>query len=218
MPTMNESTLASSSRSGAAAIGNRLAQSWSRWRSAVAASDDWSLWQQACNGHGPSAVAVVRRLTPQAHGLAMQLLRRTEDAQDVVQESFLRLWNSRASDTAGAQLATFFNTIVINRCKTHLVRRRELSTEQDVLTDLADAQQQTAHDSDGLSAAWSPAQLHAAMGALPARQRMALAMWAYADAEINEIARALDLEVNATHQLLFRAKANLRTGLKGAKP
>ena len=215
---MTDSTLATASRSGVVQLGSKLAQSWSRWRSGVAATDDWALWQEACGGHAPSAVAVVRRLTPQAHGLAMQLLRRTEDAQDVVQESFLRLWNSRASDTAGAQLTTFFNTIVINRCKSHLVRRRELNTEQDALTDLADAEQQAAHEIDDSSTAWSPAQLQAAMGALPARQRMALAMWAYADAEVSEIARALDLEVNAAHQLLFRAKANLRTSLKGVTP
>nr|WP_315488581.1 sigma-70 family RNA polymerase sigma factor [uncultured Rhodoferax sp.] len=216
---MNETTLATATRSGAARIGNKLSQSWSRWRNAFVPSDDWALWEQACNGHGPSAVAVVRRLTPQAHGLAMQLLRRTEDAQDVVQESFLRLWNSRASDTAGARLSTFFNTIVINRCRSHLVRRQEWSSENDTLTGLADAHQQATEE--GHSAqheAWSPAQVQAAMATLPTRQRMALAMWAYGDAEVREIARALDVEVNAAHQLLFRAKASLRTVLKGTTP
>ena len=215
---MSESTVTTATRSGAARIGSKLAQSWGRWRNAIAPNDDWALWEQACNGHGPSAVAVVRRLTPQAHGLAMQLLRRTEDAQDVVQESFLRLWNSRASDTAGARLSTFFNTIVINRCKSHLVRRQEWSTDSDTLTDLADAQQRAADVGHAAHETWSPAQVQAAMGALPARQRMALAMWAYGDAEVSEIARALDVEVNAAHQLLFRAKASLRTVLKGTTP
>lgn len=215
---MSESTVTTATRSGAARIGSKLAQSWSRWRNAIAPNDDWALWEQACNGHGPSAVAVVRRLTPQAHGLAMQLLRRTEDAQDVVQESFLRLWNSRASDTAGARLSTFFNTIVINRCKSHLVRRQEWSTDSDTLTDLADAQQRAAEAGHATHETWSPAQIQAAIGTLPARQRMALAMWAYGDAEVSEIARALDVEVNAAHQLLFRAKASLRTVLKGTTP
>jgi RNA polymerase sigma-70 factor (ECF subfamily) len=215
---MNETTLATAAGSTATRVANRLVQTWSRWRNALAHNDDWALWEQACNGHGPSAVAVVRRLTPQAHGLAMQLLRRNEDAQDVVQESFLRLWNSRASDTAGARLSTFFNTIVINRCKSHLVRRQEWSTENDTLTDLADAHQRAAEASHAVHETWSPAQVQAAMATLPARQRMALAMWAYGDAEVSEIARALDVEVNAAHQLLFRAKASLRTVLKGTTP
>jgi RNA polymerase sigma-70 factor (ECF subfamily) len=215
---MSESTVTTATRSGASRIGSKLAQSWSSWRNAVTPNDDWALWEQACNGHGPSAVAVVRHLTPQAHGLAMQLLRRTEDAQDVVQESFLRLWNSRASDTAGARLSTFFNTIVINRCKSHLVRRQEWSTENDTLTDLADAHQRAAEVGHAAHETWSAAQVQAAMATLPARQRMALAMWAYGDAEASEIARALDVEVNAAHQLLFRAKASLRTVLKGTNP
>jgi RNA polymerase sigma-70 factor (ECF subfamily) len=215
MPPVNESTLAAPTRGGLLHIGSKIAQSWNRWRGAASSGDDWTMWQQACNGHSPSAVAVVRSLTPQAHGLAMQLLRRNEDAQDVVQESFLRLWNSRASETTGAKLSTFFNTIVINRCKTHLTRRRELSTEHDTLMELAEAQQAMASAGDVESEAWSPAQLQLAMGRLPARQRMALAMWAYADAEVSDIARTLDLEVNAAHQLLYRAKANLRTVLKG---
>jgi RNA polymerase sigma-70 factor (ECF subfamily) len=177
---------------------------------------DWILWRRACQGHKPSATALVHSLTPQAHGLAMQLLRKTEDAQDVVQESFLRLWSSQPTDGVGAKLSTFFNTIVINRCKSHLIRIRELSTGNDTLIDLADSQQQMAHPIED-DMAFSAAQLQLALGTLPARQRMALAMWAYADAQANDIAQALDIDVNAVHQLLFRAKASLRTALQGAR-
>jgi RNA polymerase sigma-70 factor (ECF subfamily) len=45
---------------------------------------------------------------------------------------------------------------------------------------------------------------------LNARQRAALALWAYHDAGIPEIAKAIGLDVNAAHQLLHRAKINLR--------
>lgn len=177
---------------------------------------EWALWKRACAGHGPSAVAIVRRLTPQAHGLAMQLLRNTEDAQDVVQESFLRLWNCHPSDALGAQLATFFNTIVINRCKTHLTRKRELTTGHETLIVLADAHQQALGIGPQEGPHFTASQLQQAMAQLPARQRMALAMWAYTDAEVADIARALDIESNAAHQLLFRAKNTLRTILQGA--
>ena len=81
------------------------------------AADPWALWQAARAGDQASASALVRRLTPQAYALAMQLLGRREDAEDMVQEAFLRLWRARASDAHGASLATYFNTIVINRCK-----------------------------------------------------------------------------------------------------
>lgn len=179
---------------------------------------DWALWHKACAGHAPSATELVQALAPQAHGLAMQMLRKTEDAQDVVQESFLRLWSSQPSDAMGAQLATYFHTIVLNRCRTHLTRRREFGTEDDALQQIAEDQQRddASHDTELPRA--SAAQLQRAMASLRPRQRMALGMWAYADADVADIARALEIEVNAAHQLLHRAKLALRAALSGVSP
>lgn len=181
-------------------------------------NDPWALWQAACAGDQASATALVQRLTPQAYALAMQMLGRREDAEDAVQEAFLRLWRARPSDTRGATLATYFNTIVINRCKSALTRRHELSTDPEQLLELADAGQSTeAAGADGLALLDSAA-LAAAMARLSARQRMALAMWAYADADVPAIARALELDANAAHQLLHRAKTALRQHLKELAP
>ena len=179
-----------------------------------APADGWALWHAACVGDAASATRLVHQLTPQAHGLAMQMLARREDAEDVVQEAFLRLWGSRPSDAHGATLATFFNTIVINRCKTWLTRRHEFSADPEQLTELSDAQQQA----DQALPALDATQLQTTMARLPARQRMALAMWAYADADVAEIARSMELDRNAAHQLLYRAKAALRQQLQERTP
>lgn len=187
---------------------------------------DWALWRAAGAGDAASATRLVRQLTPQAYGLAIQLVRRREDAQDAVQDAFLRLWRSQPSDTRGARLSTYFNTIVINCCRSLLAARREQPTEHDALTDLHDAQQLRdratgggghhpagAGDGDdeaGLQAGIST-RLHRALRRLPVRQRMAIAMWAYADASVPDIARTLEIDPNAAHQLLHRAKLALRT-------
>jgi len=215
---MQEPGLTASSTVPVRQLGRWIGRTLARAGGVLPAGRDWELWHRACGGDAPSATELVRRLTPQAHALALQLLRKTEDAQDVVQEAFLRLWGCRPSDARGAQLATFFNTIVINRCKTLLGRRRELSTDHEALTGLADARQLQVEAGVSQLPDISAPQLQSALGRLPARQRMALAMWAYADAEVHEIARALEIEVNAAHQLLFRAKAALRQLLQGALP
>lgn len=182
------------------------------------AADPWALWQAARAGDQASASALVRRLSPQAYALAMQLLGRREDAEDMVQEAFLRLWRARASDAHGASLATYFNTIVINRCKSWLARRRELSTDPEQLLELADAGQDAEPPGTDALPPISTAALAAAMARLSPRQRMALAMWAYANADVPAIARALELDANAAHQLLHRAKAALRQHLKEPAP
>lgn len=181
-----------------------------------AGAEDWALWQRACAGEAAAATALVQRLTPQALGLALQLLRRHEDAEDMVQESFLRLWGSRPSEAHGASLATFFNTIVINRCKSLLVKRRELSLEPETLEALSEAL--PALDQP-LHARVESELLQQALQRLPARQRMALALWAYADASVADIAQTLGLgDPNAAHQLLHRAKQSLRRQLQTPSP
>ena len=189
---------------------------------ASGAPDDWALWRAACAGDAASAASLVRALTPQAYGLALRLLGRREDAEDAVQESFLRLWRAAPQGDRGARLSTYFNTIVINRCRTALVGRRELAVEADALRDLQDARQDDTetppHPMAGLGADGPHARLHDGLLRLPPRQRMAVAMWAFADASVPEIARALELEPNAAHQLLHRAKAALRAHLEGASP
>lgn len=185
---------------------------------------DWALWRDACDGNARSAQQLVRALTPQAYGLALQLLQRTEDAEDAVQDAFLRLWRSNPSDTRGATLATYFNTIVINRCRSLWAARREDATDPDALTDMHDAQQAIGTagvdspsdadlDPDGRSVL-----LAQALARLPVRQRMAVVMWAYADADVPAIARAMAIDPNAAHQLLHRSKQALRAQLQGGSP
>lgn len=189
--------------------------------------EDWRLWHEAGTGRADSATRLVKLLTPQAYGLAIQMLGRAEDAEDAVQDAFARLWRSAPSDSHGASLATYFNTIVINRCRSLLTGRRELATEQEALTELQDASQ--AQQSGGAADSYGPAdaaldqpamaaRLATALARLPSRQRMAVVMWAYADASVGDIARTLEIDPNATHQLLHRAKLALRSHLEGAAP
>lgn len=177
-------------------------------------ASDWTLWREACAGNARSAQQLVRELTPSAHGLALQLLRRPEDAEDAVQDAFLRLWRSHPSDTHGATLSTYFNTIVINRCRSRWSARREDAIDPDALAELHDAQQVT-HPAADITATTADPGLAQALARLPVRQRMAIVMWAYADAEVSDIARSLDIDPNAAHQLLHRAKRALRAQLEG---
>ena len=182
--------------------------------------DDWRLWQLARGGHAASARQLVMQLTPQALGLARQWLGRAEDAEDAVQEAFVRLWRSAPSDTHGARLSTYFNTIVINRCRSLLVAHREQATDPDTLGELHDHWQLAQHDHGAAESATTMPHrdLARALARLPLRQRMAITMWAYADASVPEIAQALELDPNATHQLLHRARQALRLHLTNGAP
>ncbi|MGC4366115.1 RNA polymerase sigma factor [Hydrogenophaga sp. R2] len=184
-------------------------------RALAPAGDGWAEWRAATGGDPASARALVARLTPPALALARQVLGRHEDAEDVVQDSFLRLWSARPDDQQSAQIGTYFHTIVLNRCRSQLARRREWATDPDELLALQDQQPPAADSatSDPLDAARQHHQLHTALTGLPPRQRLALALWAYADADAAAIGQALGIDANAAHQLLHRAKRQLRSAL-----
>ncbi len=109
---------------------------------------------------------------------------------------------------------------MINRCRSALVARREWATDPDDLQLLHEAHVHVAGGSDTgldlrLDLRADCQALDRAMKALPMRQRMAVAMWAFADQPVAEIATWLELDANATHQLLNRARRSLRAHLEG---
>lgn len=189
-------------------------------KAADASADGWGWLKSARLGDERCAALLVRQLTPQALGMAWQLLGRLEEAEDAVQDSYVRLWKSQAQDGHGARLSTYFNTIVINQCRTRMKARHELSVDPADLTMLQDSQQtvRAAEEAFDGARSWSlgiDTPLTRGLAQLPARQRLALVMWAYADATIDDIAQALDLVPNAAHQVLYRAKRSLRERLEG---
>lgn len=184
--------------------------------------DDWTLLSLARKASGREAQhlanELVCRLRPKAYALAFRLLQNRAQAEDIVQESFFRLWKSSAVDNKDAQLSTYFQKIIINESMRVLVHRgRELTTEYESLTQIAEQQQYESQDFSAESDSWvSPSQsaaLEHAISKLSDRQRAAIVLWAYTDASIKGIAEQLMIEENAAHQLLHRAKQSLRKNL-----
>lgn len=180
--------------------------------------NDWqllSLAREASGRQGHALISLlVARLRPKAYGLALRLVRDTARAEDIVQESLLRLWKSSVVDRGQAELSTYFNQIVIHESMRVLARNKyEITLEQDALVKLADQHQINNEslqyvddhaDGSGLVA------IDAAMSKLPDRQRLALVLWAFADASVSDIASQLNIAENAAHQLLHRAKQSMK--------
>ena len=197
-------------------------------RAPVDNRDDWAAWARAVAGDAASAAALMRSLGRLGVRLAQPLLQSSAAAEDAVQEALLRLWRSPPQDRGTARLSSYFATIVLNVCRDQWAQsRRESSTDPELINAWQDGAAP-----EGVGSPWSDAapqdpgaqmdarntahQLAEAVASLPPRQRLAISLWAYADASTADIARALELDPNATHQLLHRAKQALRQRLAGA--
>ena len=165
---------------------------------------------EAARGGDPRAARqMVAALSEAAHGLAWRMLGNTADAQDVVQEGFIKLLNSRFRGES--KLATYFHTLIARLCLDRLRspgRAHEVWDEDHVTEDPSPNPEQT------LALHQSADQVQQALMHLPPRQRLALNLWAHHDASVADIAHTFDIPTNAAHQLLHRAKINLKHHLK----
>ncbi|MFT4839924.1 MAG: RNA polymerase sigma factor (sigma-70 family) [Planctomycetota bacterium] len=89
---------------------------------------------------------LVERFKIMVHGLAISMLRRTEDAEEATQDTFLKLFRARDSFDNERKLGPWLLRIAGNACRDRLRRRRvvELPTvrldgeDRDVLSELPD--------------------------------------------------------------------------------
>jgi len=162
-----------------------------------------------------------------------QLVRKREQAEDLAQEVFLRVFRARKSYQPGAKFSTWLFTIannVASNAKRSLARRREVNVSHRAQGDTpTDPLDQMALAASGqmptrqLDRAERAEMVRAAIGALNERQRMALLLSKFEEMSYAEIAQAMDLSPQAVKSLLSRARCNLREVLEpyiaeGIKP
>lgn len=158
-------------------------------------------------------------LLEQCRGRTFARLYRTmhdrQEAEDLTQEVFLRLFRARKSWEPRAKFATWLFHITQNVVRNALRARRRhrwLHVGGPIGTTDPLADQETRLDSP-----WKPLEcrelaqaVHGAVMGLGSRQRVAFEMQQYHDRSYAEIARALALTPKAAKSLLYRARLHLR--------
>lgn len=152
-----------------------------------------------------------RRHLDRAYGVAMRMTGSRADAEDVVQDVFLRLWLKPDSWRPGqAQFSTWLYRVVVNRCLD--LKRRPKGSDLDSVDEPQDPD---ANAEDSLLEAERGKALDRAVAELPERQRTAIVLTYTAGLRNAEAASAMDISVKAFEALLVRAKRELRDHLAG---
>lgn len=161
----------------------------------------------------PQAVReMIARKLPRLLSLAQRLLGRREEAQEVAQETFVRVWKQAAHWKRGhARFDTWLHRVALNLCYDRLRGRRD----EEPYDELHESVDLAPGPDEKLQAVQRSERVAAAMAALPLRQREALVLQYYQELSNAEAAALMDISIEALESLLSRARRNLRAQLMG---
>ena len=152
-------------------------------------------------------------LLDDAYTLARALLRNEHDAQDVVQEAYLRAWRHFAG-FRGSDVRPWLLAIVRNCCWTwrRSTRLTKASLEYDEEAHTESADEQSSADSAAL-AAGARDELRVALGRLPREYREVLVLRELQDLSYKEIAAVTGAPIGTVMSRLARARQRLAEAL-----
>jgi RNA polymerase sigma-70 factor (ECF subfamily) len=173
----------------------------------------------ARDGDSEAFRALVERHSRAVYRLAHRMTGSPQDAEDVVQETFLKAYKQLSRFESRANFGTWIHRIGVN-CSIDLIRSRP---HRERGHDTSDLDQLSAADSDRPGDA-SPERLMlsaevqdrvtAAMSSLSRMERAAFVLRHFEGQSIDAISRMLGLKTNATKHSVFRAVKKMRVALE----
>lgn len=184
--------------------------------------DETALIRAAQNGDDAAFEQLVRVYDQSVLRLAMNLLRSPEDAHDVYQEAFLRVFRNLHTFRFDCSFHTWLYRIVTNLCLDHMRKRKVRKEEPTVLAtadgplDRMDAVQEGRVDGDPQRHLFSGQvrkRIKEVLGELTPRERMVFELRHYQGLRLRRIGEILGTTEEAAKNCLFRATQKMRIAL-----
>lgn len=180
------------------------------------AAPDAALLVAYANGDPSAGRVLLSRLAPKLFGYATRVLGDRSEAEDVVQETMLKLWKIAPEWRQGeAQVSTWAYRVMVNLCTDRLRKRQ---TQRHVALDaVAEPEADLKSVVDQMTDAARVNALQSALDTLPERQKQAVVLRHLEGINNPEIAQIMDIGVEAVESLTARGKRALKAALAGRK-
>lgn len=185
------------------------------WAPARSQESDWVRRHRA--GDATAFDEVYRQFGRMVFGVALRLTGDAEDAADLAQEVFLRIHRHLGRFRAGSSLRTWIYRITLNRCRSHLRRRRPLllrwfgGAESEEGDDRGAVIEDPGRGPEELAAAHDAGlQIERALRLLPAVYREAVVLRDLDELSYEEIAAVLRLPLGTVRSRIARGRDRLR--------
>jgi RNA polymerase sigma-70 factor, ECF subfamily len=173
--------------------------------------DDELLIRLIQEGRHEAFAEIVNRHSKRFYNIAYRIIFNKNDAEDIVQEAFLKLWEKRLSWDQGkeAKFTTWFYRVIVNLCLDHNRKKKPEPLSEDI--QLEDKQQ---GQESILQEKQKKELLDHSIQALPERQQLALNLCFYEGLSNQEAAEIMGVNLKALQSLLMRAKMTLKEKVK----
>jgi RNA polymerase sigma-70 factor (ECF subfamily) len=181
-----------------------------------------SLIRAAQQGDQDAFEQLVRAYDQNVLRLAMNLLRSPEDARDVYQEAFLRVYRNLHAFRFDCSFHTWLYRIVTNICLDQLRRRKVRKEESGVVEtpggsiDRMETFEEDAAEANPERVMWNHqlrSRIENALGDLTPRERMVFELRHYQGLRLRNIGEMLGTTEEAAKNCLFRATQKMRVEL-----
>jgi RNA polymerase sigma-70 factor (ECF subfamily) len=173
--------------------------------------DDRELVALAAAGDRGAFAELARRHQDRVFRLAYRFSRDCQDAEELTQDILFKAWRHAGSFRGESAFATWLYRLAVNECLNFKQGRKVRPVPGPLPAGLESEGPQAGAD---LAASEREARLREALAALPARQRLALALASLEDRSYEEIAAAMGVSLPAVESLVFRARRNLAAFLR----
>lgn len=169
--------------------------------------DDESLIRQIQEGKHEAFGELVNRYSKRFYGIAYRLLFSKNDAEDIVQQAFLKLWERRLfwNPYKKAKFTTWFYRVVVNLCLDHNRKKKPIPLCENMeYIDKQDGQEIL------LDEKRKQVLLDRFIQELPERQQLALTLCFFEGLSNKEAAEIIGIKLKALKSLIMRAKTTLK--------
>ena len=165
--------------------------------------EDSILVRAAQNGDVDAFEELVRRYQTSIYRVALRMLGSRADAQDAVQETFVRAWRALPRFRHDSAISTWLYRIVTRRALDRIASRRSTGTLNEVEVEAGPDPAQAAEHQERLRA------IRRAMARLPPDQRAALVLREFEGLSYQEVAQVLGASVPAIKTRIHRARLTI---------
>jgi RNA polymerase sigma-70 factor (ECF subfamily) len=183
-------------------------------------SSDAEWAARAASGDGSAFERIMRRHNRLLFRTARSILKSDAEAEDALQESYLRAWRGLGGFRSDARLSTWLVRIVINEALGRLRRRGAAVLTMDALADpegpsMEDVMEGNPDDRPDRTAMRSELRqaMEARIDALPEAFRTVFMLRAVEELSVEEVSAVLDLPQATVRTRFFRARGLLREAL-----